>query len=251
MGFFSDVAGFGEGFLGKAKSALGLEAAEIPDLSPGAQNLANLGVRFTRQQIEQLQQLQPFQLAQLGFGKNEQGNIVQLSNEERLAALTPTQRLGEENLLALQQRQGQALRGEISSPGLERDIARERGILQESIARRGQQRGTAEAQRQSSFLESSLIAREQARNQQILQSSQLAGQGQITQGNVLGQNLSLLGGVSTQGIGLIGAGQAAISPFQQQQQMQLQAQQQASANRAQLLGSAAKAAGFAAGGGFG
>lgn len=224
------------GFFGEL---LGTEKVDVPGLSP-------TGQAIQAGQLEQLQaagglqqQLQPFQLAQLGLIRDEQGNLRQLTPEEFDPA-QQTQALLQQRLLA-------SLRGETPvSAGLERDIARQREILGEDIARRGQRGGTAEAQRRGAFQEAALISREQARNVQIQQAQQGLG----FQQNLLSQRLAQLRGEPIAGVSLIGAGAQTLQPSLQQQQMQFQAnlgQQQA---KSQLLGGLGQLVGMGLTGGL-
>lgn len=226
MGFFSEI--------------LGIEKVDVPEL--GA-----TGQAIQAGQLEQLQaagglqqQLQPFQLAQLGLTRDEQGNLRQLAPEE----FAPEQQAQ----ALLQQRFLSALRGETPvSAGLERDIERQRALLGEDIARRGQRGGTAEAQRTGAFQEAALISREQARNQQVTQAQQGLAGGQ----NLLAQRLAMLRGEPVAGVSLVGAGTQALQPSLLQQQMQFQAnigQQQA---KSALLGDIGQLAGSFFGGGVG
>ena len=126
--------------------------------------------------------------------------------------------------------------GEPSPAALERDIAREGGILGEDIARRGQRGGTAEAQRRGAFAEASLIARESARNAEIAQRGQQFSQFQIVQSNLLSQRLAQLRGESLGAIPLIQAGATALQPSLQQQQLGFQSNLVGAQGRQSLFG---------------
>lgn len=188
----------------------GTEDPEVPELSPEAQAV-QAGQFAQLQRAGGLQQeLQPFQLAQLGFTRDAEGNLRRLTEEEQLPA--------QQAQALLQQRFLSALRGEIPSPALERDIERQRALLGEDIARRGQIGGTAEAQRRGAFQEASLIARESARQAQLTQTGQI----QTGQANLLSQRLAQLRGEPLAAIPLIQAGATALQPSLQQQQLGFQ-----------------------------
>ena len=166
-------------------------------LDPNTRELLFAQQDFQRRQLELQRTLQPFQLGLQGFTRDADGSIRRLTEEE----MSPEQ----QTTNILQQRLQAALRGDSPvSAGLERDIARQREILGEDIARRGQRGGTAEAQRTGAFTEAALISREQARNQQITQ----AQQGLTSQGNLLSQRLAQLRGEPTSALPL-GQGQGA------------------------------------------
>jgi hypothetical protein len=210
MGFFSDVTKMGGGSGGDdapmsrgVLEFIGGGVAKEPTIDPRTAALTQAQVDEFQRFQQLSKQLTPQQLRLLGIGEG-------FISEE--AGLEEQTRIG--NLRRLQS----ALAGDVPSPGLERDIEHERALLQESIARRGQQRGTAEAQRQGRFLEASLIARENARNQQIQQSGAL----NLQQAGVLGQRVQQLGAIPQQQAGLIQAGGIPIQSLEAQRGVQTQ-----------------------------
>lgn len=236
MGFFSSILGTG--------------APEVPGLGPVGTEIQDIQLQQLRQAQQLGQQFLPQQLAQLGFAQDEQGAIRRLTPEEASAALSPEQQRAQANIAQLQERLRAGLAGELPvSPGLEADIEKQQNILQESIARRGQQRGTAEAQRQGQFQRASLIAREEGRRADISQTANILAQQRGLGENVLGQRLAQLQGIAQGGLPLIGAGATALQPSLQQQQLGFQAnqlQQQAQQGLVQGIGQLAGTLGSAA-----
>ena len=226
------------------------QEADVPELDATGQAIQQL-------QLEQLQragglqeELQPFQLAQLGFTRDEDGTLRQMSTEERLANLTPQERLRQQNLELLQQRFGQALGPGLPSPGLERDIESQRALLLEDIARRGQLGGTAEAQRRGAFQEASLVARDTARRADISNIAQLGLQLETGQSNLLAQRLAMLRGESTSSLPFIQAGATALQPSLQQQNLGFQSNLFGAQSRQGLFGGLGELAGLGLTGGL-
>lgn len=223
MGFWGDIVSIGtlgavgdDGWLYDTD----VEGPKVPGLSAQGQQTQALQARTLTKTEELLSQLLPQQLAALGLTR-EDNKIRAMTQQEVYAQMTPEERLSQENIQLMQQRLGAALRGEIPvSPGLEADIERERGILQESIARRGQMGGTAEAQRMGAFTQASLVARDEARNQAMNLASQLSTQQRGLQSNLVGQRIAQLSGLGTQALPLVSAGTSALGSHLQQQQLQ-------------------------------
>lgn len=129
---------------------------------PWEERIANL----SPQEQKQLQNQDALMNQQLvGSGINPDTGVMFASDEERFSFMTPEQQsLYELNKEAMDM-ELKAMRGELDiSPGLERDLAKSKGLLLEDMARKGQVGGTAEAQRLGTWEEMSNITRESARH---------------------------------------------------------------------------------------
>ena len=126
-----------------------------------------------REQLGILQQtrvetemLKPFVLQTMGLVE-EAGAYRHMTEEEKLAMMTPNERLSQEALTLTQQRQIAALKGELPvSPALEADIASQEKTLREGLSRRlgtGWETTTPGIQALSEFQKRSGLLREEAR----------------------------------------------------------------------------------------
>lgn len=232
MGFFSDLV------KGATLGMIDLEGDEKPFREPAAATQARIASgnirpgditkqrrRITFEEVartEQLRkQLEPFQLIAQGLTKDEQGNIVQATAEERASFQTPEARLAQQNLMATLQGEQALLRGELPA-GVEQALRlqekRALGLGLETTARRGGLGGTAEAQLRGRLLESGLLTRGQLLGQELSRFSGIAGQQRGLQAGLLQQRLQNLQGQ-------IGAGQPLLAASIQAQQPVLEGAQ--------------------------
>jgi len=168
LGFFDDVVDFVSdpvnivtggisgpttAVLGGGESLIDTLSPEInvPGPTPEEQELTGITLDAAkRAQLEQ-ELLRPFLLRELGL-KEVDGEFIKLTEEERLAGLTPEQRSSLDIQREFQARQLKALRGELDVPAfIQRDIEERKKELAQSIAERGQAGGTAQAQREGEF----------------------------------------------------------------------------------------------------
>ena len=137
-----------------------------------------------REQLNILQQtqvdtemLKPFVLNTMGLVE-ENGAYRHMTEEEKLAMMTPTERLSQEALTLTQQRQIAALKGELPvSPALEADIASQEKTLREGLSRSlgtEWETTTPGIQALSEFQKRSGLLREEARRGEIAGGTGLA-----------------------------------------------------------------------------
>lgn len=228
MGFFSDL--------------LGTSKVEVPGIGRVGRQIQDIQLQQLQRGAALQQEIQPFQLAELGFARDAEGNLRRLTQEEITAQQTPQQQLSAQNQALLQQGFGQALQGQLPA-GLEQAVALQEARAQrlgtENIARRGGLGGTAEAQLRGRLLQSSILGRANlvGQEQSRLGGLLLGQQGQSA--NLLAQRQGLLGGQVTSGLPLISAGSGALQPSLQQQRLGFQAnvaQQQAQVGVLQGIG---------------
>jgi len=186
-----------------------------------------------REQLSILQQtrvetemLKPFVLETMGLVE-EGASYRRMTEEERLARMTPTERLSQEALTLTQQRQIAALKGELPvSPALEADIASQEKTLREGLSRSlgtGWETTTPGIQALSEFQKRSGLLREEARRGEIAGGT----------GLVLSQMGYRTAEEEAQRAGYTGFGQRlfptfgaygqAMQPYQYQRGMELQA----------------------------
>ena len=260
MGVFGTILGGAAGFLvgGPAGAAIGAGIGGAiggsPD-APQAPGIGDFGEAIQAEQLAQLQssgvlleELKPFQLAQLGLTRDEDGNVRQMTEDERFAGLTPEERLVEKNRLLTEGRFGSALAGEGPSPALARDLARLRKTSIEGAERAGKSFGsTARAQLEGRLNEAEAIALDTERRGDINTFATLGENLRSGASNRLTQRLAALRGQPLGSVPLIQAGASALQPSLQAQQLGFQgqlAQQQASS---QQLGGFGQLAGIGLG----
>lgn len=170
-----------------------------------------------------------------GIGEGSR-QLERIPWEERMAGMDPQQRKAYELHDAYLDRQLSAIKGELPvSPALERDIKEQRGLMTEDLSRRlgpSYKQSTAGVQTEAKFTESANIAKESARQGIIgqgegLRSSISGDLGRGSQSRVAG----LAGAPQTFYAG-VGAGGAALQPYQYQRGLESQAGMQTAANRA-------------------
>ena len=187
-----------------------------------------------REQLGILQQtqvetemLKPFVLQTMGLVE-ENGAYRHMTEEEKLAMMTPNERLSQEALTLTQQRQIAALKGELPvSPALEADIASQEKTLREGLSRRlgaDWETTTPGIQALSEFQKRSGLLREEARRGEIAGGTGLA----------LSQRGYRTAEEEARRAGYIGFGQRllptfsaygqAMQPYQYRRGMELQAQ---------------------------
>jgi hypothetical protein len=225
-------------FSGITEFLFGVDEPEVPGLDPTSQAIQQQQLKTLQQSTALQKAFLPFQLAELGFARGDDGKLRQMTEEERLERMTPEQRRAFETQQLFDERLLSALQGETTFPGLERDILRGETLLEEDIARRGQMGGTAEAQREAGFQESALISRDEARRAEIANLTGVGTGFNVAQQSLMGNQLSLLSGLSQGGLPFISAAQQSLIPGLQQQQLGFQgalSKQQADAALMQSL----------------
>jgi hypothetical protein len=142
MGFFDDVwdvltySPIGE-YSGEIKDFFGISQPDTPDISAQEQEIMNYLQNYFVNASEEQKRLFPTILQSLGYTQGADGAITKLPYSQYHAGLYPYEQQG---IGALEQYYGQldkAIGGELPlSPGLEQNLADERRISEERLARR-------------------------------------------------------------------------------------------------------------------
>ncbi len=189
---------------------------------------------------EQRDAIQPFLYEQMGY-KYEGGELRRMTEEERLAIMTPTERTQYENYNLMLERQGKALRGELPiSMATQEAETQDVRVTEEMMARRGMDpRSTAGIQTQKALgTKWGLIKEQEQRG--ILQGTvpMIGGTGSMMAGRQ-GQQYGQLQSKPYGGMGLLGGYQRAMQPYTQDRAWGQQWQMQQSQNQAGLMSSIA------------
>jgi len=226
--FVGDILGFGEpsvpappGFSPQETELMGLQADWLRWQMEQAQGMAPLYQQYMQsmydiagQETALRDELMPFLLESMGLRRGEGGEIERIPDE-----------LGD----LYREKQLAALRGDYTSPALETQLTRQRGLMGEGFARKygSDWQGTTAGQKGLTQLgESENLLREQARLNFLGMGQGLMGQYAGMVGAGQGQQYGQYGGLGTYGFqnpsGLqLGFG-GALQPYQAQRGMQYQ-----------------------------
>ena len=222
---------------------------------PSGEELALMREQLTilRQQRSESERIKPFLLKTMGLVE-EAGAFRSMTEEERLAGMTPNELLAQKALTLSQERQIAALEGKLPvSPALEEGLARQEKMLRENLSRSlgaGWETTTPGIQSLGEFQQRAGLLREEARRGEIAGGT----------GLILAQRNYLTGAKGAQQTGYVGLGQRlfptfgaygqAMQPYQHQRGLELQARiataQAAAQEQAALYGGLGQAAGMAA-----
>jgi hypothetical protein len=208
-----------------------------PAPTPEEIALQKLQLEMLLGQKSDMETMRPFLLRSMGLREDEDGNLVQMTTEERRAGMTEEQENAYDLLLAQQDRQAKALAGELPiSPAMEKELSGQRRQMEEALSQRlgsDWQATTAGQQAMSSFDERAGLMREESRRGQLEGGMGLALMQQGALGDVGNRQYQKTSGFSGNRGGLFQMAQAAQHPYQQQRQMYYQGRLQSSQNRAQ------------------
>ena len=195
---------------------------------PSGEELALMQEQLTilRQQRSESEMIKPFMLKTMGLVE-EAGAFRSMTEEERLAGMTPNELLAQKALTLSQERQIAALEGKLPvSPALEEGLARQEKMLRENLSRSlgaGWETTTPGIQSLGEFQQRAGLLREEARRGEIAGGT----------GLILAQREYLTGEKGAQQTGYVGLGQRlfptfgaygqAMQPYQYQRGMELQA----------------------------
>ena len=200
-------------------------------------------IALQKMQLEMLQSqqadyasMQPFILQSMGLRTDSEGNIIQMTDEERRAGMTPEQLNAYELLLGQQERQAQALAGELPiSPALKKSLASQRAQMEEALAQRlgpNWMSTTAGQQAITAFDEKASLLQEEARRGQLEGGAGIALMQQGALGGVSNRAYQQAAGFGGLRGGLFQMAGQAQAPYAQQRQWQHQANISSAQNRA-------------------
>ena len=162
-------------------------------------------------------ELEPFLLEAIGFRKDEEGNFVKMTDEERYERMSDLEKLQYDNAKLLAEREKMALEGKLPiSPAMEENLAQQRsdmeGILSQKLGT-DWQTTTAGIQAMGEFDRNAELMREEARRGMISEGvglnlaqsgflSGLTGQKQGQYGNYLsgGSGIFNMAGATASGV---------------------------------------------------
>lgn len=190
------------------------------------------------------EQLMPYFMESLGYRENEEGELVKLTSEEYIETLDPATKLQYENNLLLQERQQQALKGELPvSAAMEKSLGEREAALERDLSQRlGPQwkQSSVGITAMDKMKTSSELMRDQARRGEILQMSGLTTP---PQGGYQKAGLAQLSSPSS----FLQNYPSMLQPYQSQRSGQFNAQQMNAQQRSQTLGGIGSLLGTAAG----
>ena len=133
------------------------------------------------QQMQQMEnkyaELEPFLLEAIGFRKDEEGNFVKMTDEERYERMSDLEKLQYDNAKLLAEREKMALEGKLPiSPAMEENLAEQRSQLENTLSQRlgsDWQTTTAGIQAMGEFDRNAELMREEARRGMISEGTQL------------------------------------------------------------------------------
>jgi len=153
-----------------------------------------------QQQEKTYEDLEPFLLESIGFKKDEEGNFIRMTDEERYERMSDLEKLQYDNAKLLAEREKMALEGKLPiSPAMEENLAQQRsdmeGILSQKLGT-DWQATTSGIQAMSEYDKNAELLREEARRGMISEGvglnlaqsgflSGLTGQQQAQYGNYL------------------------------------------------------------------
>ena len=230
-----------------------------PQPTPEEIALQKLQLEMLQGQQADMEKMRPFILKAMGLRVDSDGNIVQMTDEERREGMTPEQLNAYELLLAQQERQSQAMAGELPlSPALEKELTGQRSQMEEALAQRlgpNWMSTTAGQQAITAFDEKASLVKDEASRGQLQSGAGLALMQAGALGDVSNQAYQKTTGFAGGRGGLLQMAGQAQQPYQQQRQWQHQANIAGAQNRAgrqagfmggmgSLLGSGLTAAGM-------
>ena len=122
-------------------------------------------------------ELEPFLLEAIGFRKDEEGNFVKMTDEERYERMSDLEKLQYDNAKLLAEREKMALEGKLPiSPAMEENLAEQRSQLENTLSQRlgsDWQTTTAGIQAMGEFDRNAELMREEARRGMISEGTQL------------------------------------------------------------------------------
>lgn len=164
-----------------------------------------------------------------------------MTEDERVAGMTPLERLQYDNETLQAQRTGQALRGELEvSPALEKSLGQEQSKQEEYLAQTlGPQwrNSTSGNQSMTNLNEKADLVREEARRGMISEGTQLELARANTGSNLTSATLNNLTGTTQGGLAYIGAANQTLNPYFQDRQLGLEQQRLDAARNSQKGGS--------------
>jgi len=175
-----------------------------------------------QQQEKTYENLEPFLLESIGFRKDEEGNFIRMTDEERYERMSDLEKLQYDNAKLLAEREKMALEGKLPiSPAMEENLAEQRSQLENTLSQRlgsDWQTTTAGIQAMGEFDRNAELMREEARRGMISEGvglnlaqsgflSGLTGQKQGQYGNYL----SGAGGI----FNMAGATASGVNSFRQ------------------------------------
>lgn len=194
--------------------------------------------------------LKPLLYKNLGI-KIQDGKVVEIPWEDRLAAMTPFEKAQYDLATQYTERQKKALSGDLPiSPALEKDLAEQEKNIKENLSRRlgtDWETSTPGILAMSDFKKRADLLREESRRGQLSTGEGLLASrlGYLTGSQ--GQQYGQLQNTGARSYGLINAYGQALNAYQPYRQMQYGINMQNAVNEASLLSSLFQAAGYVGG----
>ena len=124
-------------YSGMVAECKGGGAPKPPKPTPEEIALQKLQLEMLMGQKADMERMQPFILKAMGLKQDSEGNIVQMTDEERREGMTPEQLNAYDLLLSQQERQAKALAGELEiSPALQKELTGQRTQMEEALSQR-------------------------------------------------------------------------------------------------------------------
>ena len=198
--------------------------------------LQQMQLDILTQQQKETELMEPYLLESMGYRKDEEGNIVKMTEEEQYTAMDTLEQGQYDITMQQQERQAMAYAGELPiSPAMESNIQKQEKQLAEALSQRlgpDWQTTTSGQQAMSELKQSSELLREEARRGEISSGggALLANEGYLQSAGALkGYEATAFPG-RTGGL-FAGAGQA-MYPYQAQRQGQYGADMYSAQSRA-------------------
>lgn len=194
-----------------------------------------------RQSAEQ-EMFKPYLYESMGLRVNAQGQLEQIPEADRLAAMTPQEKSEYELANLYLQRQKDALMGNLPiSPAMEKELADQQTLMEENLSRKlgtnwGQ--STSGIQSSDAFQTRAGLLREEARRGQIGMGESLIGARMGLLGQQQAQQYGQMQGWGAPSAGLFNQYSQAYQPYQFNRQMQYDAKSQSMANKMGLISGA-------------
>lgn len=214
---------------------------EAPQPTAQEIELQKMQLAILKEQQVDAAALRPFILDVMGLKTDAEGNIIQLSEEEKLASMTEQERGAYDILMAQQERAKKALAGELEiSPALEKNLAERERMMVEALSQKlgsNWMQTTAGQQAMATFTRQAELLREEARRGELTGgmglylSHQQQYQGDISGQRKYGQGMGFSGAKA----GLFSQAGQAQQPYQYQRGLQYQANVANAPSKAGLL----------------
>ena len=211
-------------YFGKVAWCKGGGTVSPPKPTPEEIALQKMQLEMLQSQQADYASMQPFILQSMGLKTDSEGNIVQMTDEERRAGMTPEQLNAYDLLLSQQERQSKAFAGELEiSPALQKEMTDQRTQMEEALSQRlgpNWMSTTAGQQAITAFDQKVGLLKAEAQRGQLEGGTGIALMQQGALGDVSNQAYQKATGFAGGRGGLLQMAGQAQQPYQQQRQWQ-------------------------------